>query len=113
MFRRWGWLLLQTFHIYLSPREIRRVAEFVSNAAKTLRASNASDGHVDEVILAPFPMCSIPCVTVFKPQPLAPELRVKQSVTLFPSLMDSSTTEVHQYLQYMYTCMYMHLYMYK
>ena len=94
MFCRWGWLLLQTFHIYLSPSEIRRVAEFVSNAAKTLRASNANDGHVDEVILAPFPMCSIPCVTVFKPQPLAPELRVKQSVTLFPSLMDSSTTEV-------------------
>ena len=89
LYYRWGWLLLQSFHSQLSHKALKAVTDSITEAADHFRLEL---GHA---VQAPFPLTSVPRIAVFKPQPLTPLLTAKQSVTLFPSLLHSSISEVH------------------
>lgn len=87
---RWSWFLLQHFHSYLSDKYLQKLSTDISRALKNIRSDETE-------FPAPFPLTSIPHITVFKPQPLSTQLSVKQSVTLFPSLVSSTeTTQVSE-----------------
>ena len=94
---RWGWLLLQSFHSQLSHKALKVVTDSITQAADHFRLEQ---GHS---VQAPFPLTSVPRIAVFKPQPLTPLLTAKQSVTLFPSLLHSSVSEVHIYDYHCFT----------
>ena len=93
---RWAWLCLQTFHSYLSRDQVKSLTENISESVEALKKRPAvpADTPEDEIVSSSFPVLSVPQISVMRPQPLDPQLSVKQSKTLFSSLLVSNQEEV-------------------
>ena len=88
---RWGRMLLQRFHSLLTPKELNQVTDCITGATVSLKTPGTSSSE-DQEISAPSQATNLPVIAVFKPQPLAPQLAVKQSRNLFSSAVTSDRT---------------------
>ena len=84
-------MLLQRFHSLLTPKELNQVTDCIIGATVSLKTPDTSSSE-DQEISAPSQATNLPVIAVFKPQPLAPQLAVKQSRNLFSSAVTSDRT---------------------
>ena len=84
-------MLLQQFHSLLTPKELNQVTDCITDATVSLKTPGTSSSE-DQEISAPSQATNLPVIAVFKPQPLAPQLAVKQSRNLFSSAVTSDRT---------------------
>ena len=82
---RWGWMLLQRFHSLLTHKELNQITDCITGATISLKTLSSEDQEIS----APSQATNLPVIAVFKPQPLAPQLAVKQSRNLFSSALSS------------------------